>query len=225
MASSSKYDPRKKLVHRIERSEGFDADNVLAFMVEARKLMEIKSYKSKYPHLKLYCDWCLHSELGHSDTIYEILERITGSFLQASGLNDRFIEEVNKILSMDNLRKQMLELFALESIPDDWISINYNWYGFRQRLLSNIVRVPIKFPESIDSEVEKLTVGKKLSKYAKERAKIYLRIQQKSRGLGAVSLVLDDEVQGKPKGDVWWEVEISLNRKIRSRLFYYDPKL
>lgn len=224
MSSLEKYDPKEKLTKRIETSDGFDGDNVLAFMKELRELLELKNLQNKYPILNLYCNWCLHSGLSSSSTIYRILEEITDIFLSERDLCSEFISHVNRILSMENLRKEMLELFALQKIPDFWISINENWYGFRQRLLSNVVQKPIQFPPSIASEAEKLDRGETISNRLKKAAEIYLRIQKKSQGLGAVRLYLDDRAEGKKPGDVYWEVEISKNRRIRSRLFFSNPK-
>ena len=224
MGSFEKYNPKEKLVQRIDTSDGFDGDNVLAFMKELRELLELKKLQSKYPILNLYCNWCLHPELSGSNTIYRILEEITDIFLTENDIGSEFIDHVNRLLSMENLRKQMLELLAVENIPDYWISMNENWHGFRQRLLFNVVRKPIQFPLGRDAEADKLDRGEAVSDHLKKAAEIYLRIKKKSRGLGAVKLYLDDRVPGKKHGDVYWEVEISQQRRIRGRLLYFDSK-
>ncbi len=223
MDPSKKYDPKEKLVQRINTFEGFDGDIVLAFMKELRELLELKKLQSKYPILNLYCNWCLHPELSASNTIYRILEEITDIFLSEIKIGSEFIGHVNHLLSMENLRKQMLELLAAENIPDYWISINENWYGFRQRLLSNVVRKPIQFPPGTDAIAEKIGRGETVPNHLKKAAEIFLRIKRKSQGLGAVKLYLDDRVAGKRRGDVYWEVEISQQRRIRGRL-YFDFK-
>jgi len=225
MGFFDKYDPKERLIHRIDTSNGFNGDYVLAFMKELRELIELKKLQSKFPILNFYCNWCLHPELSGSNTIYRILEEITDFFLSEKDIGSKFIDHVNNLLSMDNLRKQMIELFALENIPDYWISTNYNWYGFRQRLLSNIVRKPIEFPPGVDAEAAKLDRGKKVSRRLKKAVEIYRKIKKiESRGLGAVSLRLNDRVEGEKRGDIYWEVEISKQRIIRSRLLYSDPK-
>ncbi len=222
MGPFPQYDPKEKLIQRIHTSEGFDGDNALAFMKELRELLELKKLQGKYPHLNLYCNWCLHPELSRSNTIFRILEQITDIFLTENDVGPRFINQLNRLLSMENLRKEMLALLASENIPDYWISINENWYGFRKRLLLNIVRKPIQFPPGTAAAAEKLDRGETVS--GNLPADIYLRIKKKSRGLGAEKLYLDDRVAGKRQGDVYWEVEISRQPRIRSRLMYYDPE-
>lgn len=224
MDSFPKYDPKEKLLHRMNTSDGFDGDHVLAFMTEIRELLELKKLQSKYRFLNFYCNWCLHPSLSGSNTIYLILEQITDHFLTETEIGSKFIHRVNTLLSMEKLRKEMLEILASEHIPDFWISINENWHGFRQRLLSNIVQKPIQFPPDMDAEAAKLARGETVPQHLEKAAEVYLRIKNKSRGLGAVKLYLDDKVEGKKQGDVYWEVEISKKRRIRSRLLYADPK-
>ena len=64
-----------------------------------------------------------------------------------------------------------------------------------------------------------------MSRRLKKAVEIYRKIKKiESRGLGAVSLRLNDRVEGEKRGDIYWEVEISKQRIIRSRLLYSDPK-
>jgi hypothetical protein len=80
----------------------------------------------------------------------------------------------------------MLNLFGSENIPDYWISGPYNWYGFRQRLLENIVQKTItliQFPPRIIEEAEKSAMGLDIQKKYEKPVRIYCRIKNEAAGL------------------------------------------
>jgi hypothetical protein len=222
MSAFEKYNPRERICERINDSDGFDGDSVLAFMKEVRELIELKKTKSEYPLLNFYCNWCVHPELSDSNTIYNILEEISEIFLSEKEAGPSFVAQVNHLLSMEELRRQMLVLLGSENIPDFWFSIPDNWQGFRQRLLANIVQKPIQFPPGTAEYAKKLKKGLKVPERYRKAAQVYCRIKKKASGLMATRLHLDDRVKGKKKGDVYWVVETIPQRYIMSRLLFRD---
>ena len=221
------YNPRDELLKRINNSKGFDGDNILALMNEVRELLSYRKTKNKYPVLNLYCNWCHHYELEDSKTIYNILEKITEILWKENEVGSLFTRQINKLLSMEELREQLLELFLSEKIPDYLFSIPENWHEFKKRLLSKIVKKPIQFPNKINiySELSN-NKYKSSSNKIKYAIRIINRLKAKAedenfnKNLIVTKLFLDDRVDEKRTGDVYWFIEISQQRLIMGRLIY-----
>lgn len=132
-----------------------------------REILENKrNYQSTYPELNLFCNWCFHSELSASKTIFNALIRISKSITDALDKNmneeekvirtKNFISVSANILNIPKLRVAMKSI--LESFYVDARITNEKawWDACLQLLLQEVSDKPLKFPENIVSgEVKK----------------------------------------------------------------------
>ena len=152
----------KMVLAGIYNSGNLTRQDVNFVISKVREILENKgAYKNAYPELNLFCNWCFHSKLSGSTTIYKALINISKSISNATAPEMSDEEKVNttkdfisisaNILNIPNLRiglKTVLEDFGI----DARVATEKVWWGRLLRLLLNeITEKPLQFPDNVVS--------------------------------------------------------------------------
>lgn len=130
-----------KMHGRIEAGIGREED-LLFFLVKARKLLERKDLKGDYPLLRFYCDWSVHAAMDRQGA-RQILERV-------DDLTDRHLKgdanalrEVASLLSLGGFRAEIARFCNEFRLPDYLAADSDVWDQFRYLFVSNISDCPL----------------------------------------------------------------------------------
>jgi|WetSurMetagenome_2_1015567.scaffolds.fasta_scaffold91302_1 hypothetical protein len=119
--------------------------DIVNLMSQTRRLLEIEDKKKQYLILNFYCNWSVHSKLDGSSICYEILENLSEMLISYDNKTDMTLN-VNKILSVPNLKKEFIQLFRAFNLPVIHFQIKENWKGIFMLIASNLIDRPIEFP-------------------------------------------------------------------------------
>jgi|ERR1035437_446534 hypothetical protein len=124
--------------------------HVLYLMAEIRKVLDHDNSSAKYPALRLYSNWCVHTRLDRpSKFINQAAAEIEGE-IQAC------IEAGTEVAKGDNLRrfltmealKQSLEAFLGDNHLPTRITDGENWKSFQGLLVEIVSEQPIIAPST-----------------------------------------------------------------------------
>ena len=128
-----------------------------------RQLLESNSRVKQFPTLKFYCDWSLHSKIERSPFRIEILDKISEEI--NSSVTKDFHAIITKIISVQNLREELIQLFDQYSLPVILFKINENWKNFLDVFVGLLIekpiirRIPIPSPNQLPICVLSLRLG------------------------------------------------------------------
>ena len=202
--------------------------NVVKIFADTRQLLEKKKLKQKYQHLNFYCNWVFHTELSGSSICYSMLETMMDAFLVAIGREAPpnaafdptayFIEQANRFLAIDNLRKEFISFYEDHKIPLLLLNSRQNWNGFVNTLLHELADKPIKFPDNIEQQANSSRPRNK------EAARVYRRMKAKSKGdekkiVRELLITSDSE---SFKGFYCWEIRTIPQIALKGKLLAFE---
>ena len=123
-------------------------NDVVYLMVEIGKLMEHKVLPHKYPLLKFYSDWTVHTDKSKiTSEIKEIMEDIYKEIMIRI-LERRHIHKPNVLdfMDMKHLKKDMSKFLADAGLPNLLVTDSRNWADFQILLAKVLIDQPIKNP-------------------------------------------------------------------------------
>ena len=135
-----------ELIEEFLKNPVFKIEYVSFFLINIRVLIESKKLKQKYPHINLYCNWLLHSELDR-EIVPTLVEDISKSFQNFSTENELNIR-ITEILSIKEFVIQLKDLLW-KAIINEEIDYQYNiddddfWFSFVSILLTYITDRPL----------------------------------------------------------------------------------
>lgn len=140
---------RKQIEHR----------DIIFIFGKVREILEHRgNYKSAFPQLNLFCNWCFHTSLKSSKTIYRYLLDVSIAISKAATTsnNEEAKETTNNlvaiganILNIPQLRIGLKEVLTEQGI-DATICNNREWWNACvQLLLYEISEKPLQFPEDV----------------------------------------------------------------------------
>jgi hypothetical protein len=113
---------RHALVEKLQSllNDGIDSEPaVVYFLVEIRKLLEIREAKLKYEGLTFHCEWALHSRMEYSmakrllKRVDELQEAINGRI----ELSQDAVKEIGELISAERFKRELEGFLASESLP------------------------------------------------------------------------------------------------------------
>lgn len=145
-------------------SDYLNTCSVVYMMVLIRKLLEENNQKKILKKLNFYCNWTVHSNLSIDEScqsflleLTHILERLP--FLDKYKLaedggyiwngDEALNNEIDNVLGLDNLRKEINGLFQNLNIPIETINNNEKWHQFCDILCQHLVGQKIMAPNKI----------------------------------------------------------------------------
>jgi len=212
------YNPKARIMaflDRITSAKGMSDSDAIKLISLTKQLITFNGEELEYPIALFYCDWILSTGISDSSTSYFMLSKITDVFLSDDGINKVNIPiEVSRLISIKKFRNQLLKQYVSEGLSTTLFDNIDNWKGFMNLILKEIVGKVIEFPSDIESR----------NNYA---GKIYKEMKDKATSHEvrmARKLWLSDNVDNKPKGDVWWYVETKPRVMISGRLYMLERK-
>jgi hypothetical protein len=129
--------------------------DLIEVMRLVRLILEHKALAQTYPHVSLYCDWLLHNEIDRHRLILSLLEKMNEAI--ASYDNSRDIASVSRLLSLADLRAELIVLFASYQIRIELLDSLSNWMTFVGVLLQELCNRPIRLPKKPSGKMKKAT--------------------------------------------------------------------
>lgn len=133
--------------------------DVLFIFGKVREILEHRrKYKSQYPQLNLFCNWCFHTALKDSKTIYRYLLEVsialseasnTGSEESARITTENFIKVGANILNIPKLRVGLKAVLSEQGIETTICDNREWWNAFVQLLLHEVSEKPLHFPDDV----------------------------------------------------------------------------
>jgi len=116
-----------------------------------RKRIESLSEKEKedFITLKFFCDWSAHTTIDRSLYAVKILSKVNSLIydLQRVPDNNLIIEEVTKIVSFVELKKEIKKFFKKLGLKDTLTTNNDRWLNFVRCFTEIILGSPLTMPE------------------------------------------------------------------------------
>jgi hypothetical protein len=119
--------------------------DMIEVMRLTRLLLEQEKATHTYPHISLYCDWLLHTEINRHALALSILERMGQAIAKYDEEGD--VAAVSQALNLAQLRQEMIVLFSAYKIPNDLMDSFDNWKAFSGALLKDLCDRPINLPK------------------------------------------------------------------------------
>ena len=213
---SDLYNPKERLksfLERVNKEECMSDSDATKLISMTKQLITYRQEEILCPVVLFYCDWVLSIKVSGSYATCLILSQITDVFLSDNGINKVDIPlQVSELLSIKKFQKQLITLYASESLPTFIFTDSRNWKGFMGFILKEIVGKVIEFPPDIENRND-------------YPAKIYKDMKVKAdthEWLMARKLWLSDNVKGKKEGAVYWFVETNPRVVINGRLRFTE---
>lgn len=120
--------------------------HVLYLMAEIRKWLD-QNPRVKYPALRLYCNWCVHTAHEHSNSFLTKTAKTVLSDIQYCKINSIAIKSaaLEEFFSMQELRNTLKEFLTNIFLPAA-ITDAKNWPHFQQLLVGIVSEQPIIDP-------------------------------------------------------------------------------
>jgi hypothetical protein len=206
----------RNLLSFIENEQRTSDSDTLRLVSLTRQLIEKKHEQQKYKILNFYCNWCLHTNLSKLETGYRMLLGITEVIVfHGDATKNNIPRMISEVISFKRLREEFLGLYASYDLPRFLFEGYRNWKGFLGQIVKEIHNKPIGFPDEMP---------KSCSKTANKIYEQMLEITKGDELNMARKLYLSDQVEGKPKGEVWWIVQTAPRVRITGKLQLYERK-
>lgn len=138
---------------------------------KVREILENKgNYRESFPELNLFCNWCAHSKLSGSKTIYAALLNVSKLLSKVTSYREgdkdeghvgKFLEISSSILNIPNLRKGLKTVLEEEGLPSYIVTEKKWWDVTLLHLIHEISEKPLEFPDSVVKGINKKGPGYK----------------------------------------------------------------
>lgn len=136
-----------------------DNKDITYIFGKVREILENrKKYKSDYPELNFFCNWCAHSKLSSSNVIYNMLLKLSQSLSAAidlrpgddgAELTAAFVKLSSAILSIPKFRLGLQKVLEDQGINSKITRDDELWYNCMCMVLNEVSEKPIGFPDNI----------------------------------------------------------------------------
>jgi len=151
------FDAAEQLREHVSSLSGGELrrSEIVDLMRRLRLLADQKGLKNSHPHIALYCDWVLHTEIDRHRLALKILETMNDA-VSAYDEKSGNIIEASRALSLHELRSEMLDIFKSYSIPTELLDSFTNWKMLVRFLLNDLKNKPVKIPKATGKLKEKI---------------------------------------------------------------------
>ena len=149
----------KRELPSLYKREQIEPRDIIFILGKVREILENKGeYKEEYPELNLFCNWCLHTGLSRSKTIYRALLNVSKAISSATNvppdgnpqeLTNVFLDTGSNVLNIPRFRLGLKHVLNEQGI-DTIITDRKNWWdSFIKLLLHEISEKPLEFPADV----------------------------------------------------------------------------
>jgi hypothetical protein len=140
-------DVRSKIGNLIAR-DSLEESHVVHLMILLRKTLDhmLKSDGKKFPTIRLYCNWSVHTFIDQSQLGEEIIINIHEKIVELMSVSDnnRLIRELSKLLSWTEFKTELVDLLAKIGIADVLTTDDSKWKQFIKHILEIIRDSPLR---------------------------------------------------------------------------------
>ena len=135
-----------------------EESQVVYLMVETRKLLALeKARQAKYPWIKFYADWSVHSS---KDTLTPEITNVSDDIFKAAveHIENRYPKggrsPIEAFAHLDTLRSELLALLREWKLPEDIVDTNETWLLLSNCLIKVLEEQPINFKKGPIKSIE-----------------------------------------------------------------------
>ena len=149
------FDPAVRLREHLAGLPGRHCSraDLIDVMRLSRLIIENKNLSGNYPHLALYCDWLLHTEIDRHGLVLRLLEQMHDAVVNYDKTRD--IEAVSRLLNLAMLRAEMLILFSSHKIGTDLMDSLNNWRKLVGTIILDLCDRPLRLPKTTKGKTKK----------------------------------------------------------------------
>lgn len=137
----------EKLIRHLNESVPFKFEkDVMYFLVEVRKIIDLEDLQIKYSVLYFYCNWIVHPVIDKDSNIRRILP-----ILESIEKANRFAG-ISRLYSMDNLRTELSKFLYQKSLCD-FTQDSEKWRSFIIELRNILIEQPIIISDKVKTTV------------------------------------------------------------------------
>lgn len=124
--------------------------HVVYLLVEIRKVSDRDNNRKKYPLLRFYCDWCVHTDKDRitpemqaimTDIYADIFNELTNHLRVKKGSS-----KIVGFMYMEDLKIEVQTFLQEYGLMDSLVSDKENWIAFVSNLVNVLVDQPINNP-------------------------------------------------------------------------------
>jgi hypothetical protein len=144
------------------------------------------------------------------------LARITDIFMDVEAMEDpeEFVRQINQLLSLKQLRKDLMSIFRETDLPTFIFTYFENWHGFLGQLFRELIGRVIEFPQ--DNQMHRFPDARRIFDSIADRAS-----HDPRRMVSQLRLV--DDVPGEP-GKVHWCIKTEAGIYYTGKLTLDEPR-
>ena len=143
------------LNRREYKKQSVPESDTIHLITEIRKVLEITNSKSKFPFLRFFCDWALHSSIDRSDIPVKIFRKITNTIIYGKQNIQEWIRPLENITFVA-FRKDLQKFLKEHSLPTKLTQKNKEWKQFLEGYVFFIVGCPLMLNRHKLSQQKKL---------------------------------------------------------------------
>ena len=142
----------REQLETVNKEKRFLPAEVLHFIVNLRQHIEAEKLSGKYERTMFYCNWCLHSQLNRRNVqgflgeltrvLNEALAFPGGEYQGQHELNE-MIDDVNEVISLCELRREIREILRAEGISSILFDTYNGWVQFVSVMAKSIIETPL----------------------------------------------------------------------------------
>jgi hypothetical protein len=123
---------------------------VLQFMVEVRKVNDLRDKADKYPILVFFCDWLVHPVLTHkqAQNVLKGLDEFIDDTKRGANVEEKNINFIGPLISFKRLQHE-LALFLSEHQLETAVVNGDEWFKFLSLYIDQIERAEVRSDDPV----------------------------------------------------------------------------
>jgi len=151
----------EKLTHHLSNKGPLTEARVVYILVETRKLLELHDELDKYPTLRFFCDWALHSKLSHSRTTQPILRIFDEAYpliCSSQVLPPNLEREIADTINLIQFKDEFATVLATYNLPN--AIVTNRWPTFLHSYTAVIEDCPLTMASTKLHNIKSVTLCK-----------------------------------------------------------------
>lgn len=150
----------EKLNRQLSSKAPLTEARVVYILVETRKLLELQGELSKYPALRFYCDWALHTSMDRAGAqrILRLFDEAHPLLCNGQALPRNLDREIGDTTNLRLFEKEFDAFLTAYSLPND--IINVRWTQFLRSYVAVIEDCPLTVRGNAFAHIKSVTLSK-----------------------------------------------------------------
>ncbi len=150
----------EKLNRQLSSKAPLTEARVVYILVETRKLLELQGELKKYPALRFYCDWALHTSMDRAGAqrILRLFDEAHPLLCSGQALPRNLDREIRDTTNLRFFEKEFDAFLTAYSLPKD--IINVRWTKFLRSYAAVIEDCPLTVRGNTFAHIQSVTLSK-----------------------------------------------------------------